>query len=114
MPQFVQKILGLLDHRYVGIFACGLILVGLISYRALMSIGMITLGVRAVLSLRPKENIQHLLQNKALLALLGIFFLYVVSGLWSENLYYWLDRVRMKLPFLENLNSVLMEHTIHV
>ena len=75
-------------------------MLGLVSYRALMSIGMITLGVRAVLSLHPKENIQSLLQNKALLALLGIFLFYCISGLWSENLSYWLDRVRMKLPFL--------------
>ncbi|MGB1243199.1 MAG: O-antigen ligase family protein, partial [Chitinophagales bacterium] len=96
----MKKILGLLDHRYVGILACVLILLGLVSYRALMSIGMITLGGRAVLSLHPKKNIQNLLQNKALLALLGIFFLYLISGLWSENLGYWADRQRMKLPFL--------------
>ncbi|MEZ4886258.1 MAG: O-antigen ligase family protein [Chitinophagales bacterium] len=100
MQQFFTKLIGLLDHRYVGIFACLLIMLGLVSYRALMSIGMITLGVRAVLSLHPKKNILHLLQNKALLALLGIFFLYFLSGLWSENLSYWLDRLRMKLPFL--------------
>ncbi len=96
----MKKILGFLDQRYVGIFACVLIMLGLVSYRALMSIGMITLGGRAVLSLHPKKNIQNLLQNKALLALLGIFFLYLISGLWSENLVYWVDRVRMKLPFL--------------
>lgn len=100
MNVFLKKILGFLDHRYVGILACVLILLGLVSYRALMSIGMITLGGRAVLSLYPKKNIQNLLQNKALLALLGIFFLYMISGLWSENLSYWADRLRMKLPFL--------------
>ncbi|MGB1242533.1 MAG: O-antigen ligase family protein [Chitinophagales bacterium] len=100
MKQLSTKFLEILDHRYIGILACALILLGLVSFRALMSIGMITLGVRAVLSLHPKENIQNLLQNKALLALLGIFGLYLISGLWSENFDFWLDRMRMKLPFL--------------
>ncbi len=100
MPQLLKKFLALLDHRYIGILACGLILLGLVSFRALMSIGMMTLGVRAVFSLAPRKNIQYLLENKALLALLGIFALYVLSGFWSDNLHYWGDRVRMKLPFL--------------
>lgn len=122
MNVFLKKVLGFLDHRYVGIFACVLILLGLVSYRALMSIGMITLGGRAVLSLHPKKNIENLLQNKALLALLGIFLLYVISGLWSENPNYWLDRVRMKLPFLalpfgfaalQNLKYKNYEHLLY-
>ena len=100
MKQILARFLAVLDHRYIGILACTLILFGLVSFRALMSIGMITLGVRAVLSLHPKKNIQNLLQNKALLALLGIFGLYLISGLWSENFTFWLDRLRMKLPFL--------------
>jgi O-antigen ligase len=39
-------------------------------------------------------------QNKALVALTIPFLLVLVSGLWSENGVYWLERVRIKLPFL--------------
>lgn len=39
-------------------------------------------------------------QNKALVALTVPFLLVVVSGFWSENTDYWLERVRIKLPFL--------------
>jgi O-antigen ligase len=38
--------------------------------------------------------------NKTLIALTIPFLLVFVSGLWSENGMYWLERVRIKLPFL--------------
>jgi O-antigen ligase len=38
-------------------------------------------------------------KNKPLVALTIPFLLVLVSGLWSENGDYWLDRIRIKLPF---------------
>ncbi|MFN4254619.1 MAG: O-antigen ligase family protein [Saprospiraceae bacterium] len=37
--------------------------------------------------------------KKALLALSLLFWLPVVSGLWSDDLHFWLERVRVRLPF---------------
>jgi O-antigen ligase len=42
----------------------------------------------------------HFWQNKALIALIIPFLLVLCSGLWSENTGYWLERLRIKLPFL--------------
>ena len=39
-------------------------------------------------------------KNKAFVALMIPFLLVLVSGLWSENGHYWLERLRIKLPFL--------------
>jgi O-antigen ligase len=39
-------------------------------------------------------------KNKPLVALTIPFLLVLVSGLWSENTVYWLERLRIKLPFL--------------
>jgi O-antigen ligase len=39
-------------------------------------------------------------KNKPLIALTVPFLLVLVSGLWSENGIYWLERIRIKLPFL--------------
>jgi O-antigen ligase len=48
----------------------------------------------------PPQYFSHFWQNKALVALTIPFLLVLVSGLWSENTVYWLERVRIKLPFL--------------
>jgi O-antigen ligase len=39
-------------------------------------------------------------KNKPLVALTVPFLLVLISGLWSENAVYWLERTRIKLPFL--------------
>jgi O-antigen ligase len=48
----------------------------------------------------PPPYFNHFWRNKALVALTIPFLLVLVSGLWSENTMYWLERVRIKLPFL--------------
>lgn len=39
-------------------------------------------------------------QNRTLIALTVPFLLVLMSGFWSENSVYWLERLRIKLPFL--------------
>ncbi len=39
-------------------------------------------------------------QNRTLIALTVPFLLVLMSGFWSENSIYWLERLRIKLPFL--------------
>ncbi len=73
---------------------------GMVASEAMMSMGMIFLAASAVFNLNFRQNMRHFLRHRALLALTLIFAVYFVSGLWSENTVWWLDRVRMKLPFL--------------
>jgi O-antigen ligase len=48
----------------------------------------------------PPQYKTHFKEKKALIALTIPFFIVVLSGLWSENLSYWLSRVQLRLPFL--------------
>ena len=44
------------------------------------------------------QNIKDFIKNKHYLAITGIFLIFFVSGLWSENVDYFLNRSRIKLP----------------
>ncbi len=72
----------------------------LISADAWMSIGMMVLTANAVFNKNIIANFKTFIQNKALIALTSIFFIVLLSGLWSENTVWLMDRLRMKLPFL--------------
>lgn len=47
-----------------------------------------------------EQNKKNFTLKKAFIALTIPFFIVVLSGLWSENLSYWLSRVQLRLPFL--------------
>lgn len=72
----------------------------LISADAWMSIGMMVLMANAVFNRNIKTNFITFLHNKALIGLTSIFFLVLISGLWSTNTAWLLNRLLMKLPFL--------------
>ena len=42
---------------------------------------------------------QNLFKKPELLAISGLFWLSVASGIWSENIPYWLERSQVRLPF---------------
>ena len=65
-----------------------------------MSIGMMGLVANAVFNKRIGQNFRTFIQNPILLGLTAIFFLVLLSGFWSENTDWLLNRLRMKLPFL--------------
>ncbi len=46
------------------------------------------------------DNIKAFTKQKSFLAVTGIFLLFFISGLWSENTEYFLNRSRIKLPLL--------------
>lgn len=77
-----------------------IVMAGLLISRVLLSIGMILLIANAVIHPDLKANIKIFLRNPVGLAVTGIFFLVLLSGINSENWDYWLDKLRIKLPFL--------------
>ncbi|MDB5256998.1 MAG: lipid core--O-antigen ligase [Chitinophagaceae bacterium] len=89
------------DWKNKWILACAFTLIaGLYVSAAMMSIGMIA---TALLLFTPGAlpQIASNLRNQPLYILLfGIFAFYLVSGLYSENLHYWGERVQIKLPYL--------------
>lgn len=102
-PQGLKGLAGALaqiDHQFVGVLCILFIMGGMVASEAMMSMGMIFLAASAVFNLNFPDNMRHFFKHRALVALMLIFVVYFVSGLWSENTAWWLDRVRMKLPFL--------------
>lgn len=47
-----------------------------------------------------KSNFKKLTSNKAYLAATVFFFIVLISGIYSSDMNYWLERLRIKLPFL--------------
>lgn len=74
--------------------------VGLFFSRALVSIGTWMIIGNAILLPNLKQNLRAFFKNKAALAVTGIFFIALFSGLYSENVAVWWGRVQTKLPFL--------------
>jgi len=46
------------------------------------------------------SNWQNFISNKAYLAVTVFFFLILTTGIYSSDTSYWLERLRIKLPFL--------------
>ena len=76
------------------------IIVGLMWSYAMMSIGVACLIANAVLHKNVLAHFKGFFKNPILLAIASLFFVYALSGLWSANTKYWIDRVWMKMPFL--------------
>lgn len=84
------------------LFLLGIVvsIIGMLTSRGLMSIGMIILVANAVIDTQLPKHFKRLLQQPTFLALTGVFLVYAVSGLWSENTDYLIHKLRIKLPFL--------------
>lgn len=68
--------------------------------RALLSIGMILMFLIPILSIRQNDFKKQLRNRKDLLVLTGVFLCVVPSGLYSQNMDYYVERLIMYLPFL--------------
>lgn len=96
----MSKFFQFINHHRVAVIGCVLVLFGLIFSRFLLSVGMIAISTRAILHPKIKTYLGLLWRRKDLLCLVSIFLLYLLSGLWSEDQAYFIDRMRMKVPFL--------------
>ena len=66
----------------------------------MVSIGMISLLVASLLFKGPGITLKKYFQTKELLVLSLYFIIVFISGLYSDDKVYWLNWVRIKLPFL--------------
>jgi len=108
MISFLKKI----DRRQLTLFLCFAFLWALIYSKFVISVAMILLLVISVfdldfekkqpLQIHPqlRQNFQHFISNKAYLVVTLFFFLVFITGLYSSDFDYWLERLRIKLPFL--------------
>ena len=85
------------EHIFCLAFA--LLSFGLLYSRFLISIGMLFFLLVGLMNLKNTESFKGFFKNKYYLAVTGVFFIFLISGLWSENTEYFLNRMRIKLPF---------------
>lgn len=84
----------------IAFIAIVLSLMGLVLSRAMMSIGMILLIANAVIDKKVWINFKSFVRNPEFVGITLIFFIYLCSGpVFGVNDYY-LERLRIKLPFL--------------
>ncbi|MEX0812293.1 MAG: O-antigen ligase family protein [Chitinophagales bacterium] len=72
---------------------------GLFYSRVVLSNAMILLAVVALLNRNFFQDFKHFLKRKELLLISGLFLIYAVSGIYSENQELFLTRLRVKIPF---------------
>jgi O-antigen ligase len=77
-----------------------LIIISIFTSKFLITIGMIGLIANAVLHPNIYNRVQLFIKDKIGVALTLLFFLMLISYFQSDNIGYWAERVRVKLPFL--------------
>jgi len=88
------------DRQIIAIAGILITIIGLMVSRILISVGMIVLISNAVIITHPGENLKRLLSNRLFLVISSLFLLHLLSGLISEDMGYFVERLRIKLPFL--------------
>lgn len=108
MIAFLKKI----DRRQLTLFLCLAFLWALIYSKFVISVAMILLLVISVFGLdfekkqplqfntQLRKNFNRFISNKAYLVVTVFFFLVFITGSYSSDINYWLERLRIKLPFL--------------
>ncbi len=101
-----------LQRKGLVVFFCCAYLWALIYSKFVISVAMICLLVMSVFELdfekkQPLQlnsqllsNWQNFISNKAYLAVTIFFLLVLITGTYSSDMNYWLERLRIKLPFL--------------
>ncbi|MEQ8705276.1 MAG: O-antigen ligase family protein [Phaeodactylibacter sp.] len=88
-------------HQWLGMACLIAMMVGMMtSAEALISIAFIALVVNVVLNRQLPQLWKRFLRHPALLGITGIFLMYTLSGLYSENTVYLFRRLRTSLPLL--------------
>lgn len=88
-------------HQWLGVACLVAMMVGMMtSSEALISIAFIALVCNAVLNRQLLQLWKQFIRHPALLGIAGIFLVYALSGLYSENTAYFFRRLRTSLPLV--------------
>lgn len=88
------------QHRWIYLLSLALIAVGLPFSHALISIGEIIIAINFLLERRWAERISILKKTPSIWLFLGLYVMHVVGLLWTTDLSFALDDLRIKLPLL--------------
>ncbi len=96
----MRSLLRVFPNQFFAHLAILGLIVGLVTSKVVLSVATIMLMCNAFINIRAARNFRTWLTAPTSLALIAVFLMYLVSGFWSEDTGYWVDRCRMKLPFL--------------
>ncbi|MCH8904645.1 MAG: O-antigen ligase family protein [Bacteroidetes bacterium] len=94
------RISEVLSKQNVAILGFAVIIISLISSRFMITMGMILLIANVVIRRDVLTSLASFFSNKILLLITSLFILHLISGLISADQEYYLERLRLKLPFL--------------
>ncbi|MEM6964791.1 MAG: O-antigen ligase family protein [Bacteroidota bacterium] len=101
-----------INRKGLTLFLCLALLWALIYSKFVISVAMILFLVMSLFKIDSEKkyplrlrsdlhsNFQQLISNKAYLAVTVFFLIVLISGIYSADVNYWLERLRIKLPFL--------------
>ncbi len=76
------------------------LITGLVTSKVVLSVATIMLMCNAFINIRAGENFKKWFGDTTNLLFIALFLVYLLSGFYSSDTGYWIDRCRMKLPFL--------------
>lgn len=89
-----------INSKNIFLLACTVWIIGIVWSRFAISLGMILILVAGLWHGQIVDKLKSFFTNKYYLCVLGIFILYLATGLYSDNQDYFMQRMRIKLPFL--------------
>ncbi len=100
MFNFIRKLIFDKDRRIQAMVCIIALMIGLFWSKVMISTAMLYLTGMTLINPYIRNNFKKFIQNRSLLLITMIFFIYAISGFYSENMDYLSERLRTKLPFL--------------
>lgn len=96
----MRSILRVFPNRFFASLALFGLIAGLVTSKLMLSVATITIMCNAFININAAENFKKWLSDKTNLLFIAVFLIYLLSGFYSSDTGYWVDRCRMKLPFI--------------
>ncbi len=96
----MRSILRVFPNRFFASLALFGLIAGLVTSKLMLSVATITIMCNAFININAAENFKKWFSDKTNLLFIAVFLIYLLSGIYSSDSAYWVDRCRMKLPFI--------------
>ena len=96
----MRSLLRVFPNQFFASLAILGLIVGLVTSKVVLSVATIMIMCNAIINLRIAENFKKWIGDTTSVLLIALFLVYLLTGFYSEDTGYWVDRCRMKLPFL--------------
>ena len=96
----MRSLLRVFPNQFFASLAILGLIVGLVTSKVVLSVATIMIMCNAIINLRIAENFKKWIGDTTSVLLIALFLVYLLTGFYSDDTGYWVDRCRMKLPFL--------------